>query len=67
MKPPLGEAVWHDTRVLVPDAEPQWGWQNVLTGEPVTFACEDSQPTLAVAEVLAHFPVALLVAHHEVG
>jgi (1->4)-alpha-D-glucan 1-alpha-D-glucosylmutase len=64
---PLGEAVWHDTRVLVPGAEPQWGWQNVLTGEPVTFACEDGQPTLAVAEVLAHFPVALLVAHHQVG
>jgi hypothetical protein len=64
---PLGEAVWHDPRVLVPGAEPQWDWQNVLTGEPVTFACEDGQPMLAVAEVLAHFPVALLVADHEVG
>jgi len=58
---PLGEAVWHDTRVLVPGVEPQWSWQNVLTGESVTFVSEEGQPALAVAEVLGHFPVALLV------
>jgi (1->4)-alpha-D-glucan 1-alpha-D-glucosylmutase len=64
---PLGEGVWHDTKVLVPGVEPQWSWHNVFTGEPVTFASEDGQPTLAVAEVLAHFPAALLVAQDEVG
>jgi maltooligosyltrehalose synthase len=34
----------------------------VFTGERVAFATVDGQTTLAVAEILAHFPVALLVA-----
>jgi len=33
----------------------------------VTLASEDGQPALAVAEVLAHCPVALLVAQDEAG
>jgi hypothetical protein len=37
-------------------------WQNVLTGAVIPCAAEEEQPTLAVAELLAHFPVALLVA-----
>jgi (1->4)-alpha-D-glucan 1-alpha-D-glucosylmutase len=59
--------VWQDTRLLVPGINPQWHWRNVLTGEPVAFAVDDGQPALAMAELLAHFPVALLMAHHEAG
>src|SRR6266581_3738613 len=59
---PLGEAVWQDTRLLVPGVDSRWDWHNVLTGEPVVFATDDSQPTLALAELLGHCPVALLVA-----
>ncbi len=59
---PLGEAVWQDTRLLVPGVDARWDWRNVLTGEPVVFATDDSQPTLALAELLGHCPVALLVA-----
>jgi (1->4)-alpha-D-glucan 1-alpha-D-glucosylmutase len=60
---PLGEAVWQDTRLLVPGIiNPHWDWRNVLTGEPVVFAEDDGQPTLALAELLRHCPVALLVA-----
>jgi (1->4)-alpha-D-glucan 1-alpha-D-glucosylmutase len=62
---PLGAGVWQDTRLLVPGIEPQGSWYNVFTGEPVTFATADGQPALAVAEILAHFPVALLVAQTE--
>jgi maltooligosyltrehalose synthase len=58
---PLGEAV-QDTRMLVPGVEPHWNWRNIFTDEPVTLVCEEGHPWLAVAEVLAHFPVALLVA-----
>jgi (1->4)-alpha-D-glucan 1-alpha-D-glucosylmutase len=61
-KAPLGEAVWQDTRLLVLGIDPQRAWHNVLTGESVTFAMEDGQPMLAVAGLMAHFPVALLVA-----
>jgi (1->4)-alpha-D-glucan 1-alpha-D-glucosylmutase len=59
---PLGEAVWQDTRLLAPGIDPRWDWRNVLTGEPVVFAADDGQPTLALAELLRHCPVALLVA-----
>jgi (1->4)-alpha-D-glucan 1-alpha-D-glucosylmutase len=59
---PVGEAVWQDTRLLVPGIDPHRAWRNVLTGEVVTVAEEDGQPRLAVAQLLAHFPVALLVA-----
>jgi (1->4)-alpha-D-glucan 1-alpha-D-glucosylmutase len=62
---PVGERVWQDTKMLVPGVELQWSWRNVFTGEPVTFTREDGQPLLAVAEVLAHFPVALLIAAEE--
>src|SRR5439155_19804842 len=59
---PLGEAVWQDTRLLVPGVDSRWDWRNVLTGEPVVFATDDDEPTLTLAELLAHCPVALLVA-----
>ena len=59
---PLGEAVWQDTQLLTPEINPHWDWRNVLTGEPVVFAAADGQPTLALAELLGHCPVALLVA-----
>ena len=60
---PLGEAVWQDTRLLVPGIDSRWDWRNVLTGEPVVFATtDDGQPTLALAELLGHCPIALLVA-----
>ena len=44
---------------LVPGIDPRWDWRNVLTGEPVVFAADDGQPTLALAELLGHCPVAL--------
>ena len=59
---PIGEAVWQDTRLLVPGIDSRWDWRNVLTGEPVVFATDDGQPTLALAELLGHCPIALLVA-----
>jgi (1->4)-alpha-D-glucan 1-alpha-D-glucosylmutase len=59
---PLGEAVWQDTRLLVPDIDPQRPWRNVFTGESVPFSQEAGQTMLPVAGLMAHFPVALLVA-----
>lgn len=62
---PLGEAVWQDTRLRMPGINPQQTWRHVFTGEPVCIAMEDGQPTLAVADLMAHFPVALLMAQPE--
>jgi (1->4)-alpha-D-glucan 1-alpha-D-glucosylmutase len=59
---PLGEAVWQDTRLLVPGIDSRWDWRNVLTGEPVVFATDDGQPTLALAELFGHCPLAFLIA-----
>ncbi|MDX2243019.1 MAG: malto-oligosyltrehalose synthase [Leptolyngbyaceae cyanobacterium bins.302] len=52
---PLGEAVWQDTHLLLPDGAPTQ-WKNVLTEQPLT-----TTNTLAIGSALAHFPVALLM------
>jgi maltooligosyltrehalose synthase len=59
---PVGVAMWQDTRLRVPRTDPQQTWRHVLTGEPISVAIEDRQPTLAVAELMAHVLVALLMA-----
>jgi hypothetical protein len=46
----------------MPGIDPRQTWRHVFTGEPVRIAVEDGQPTVAVAELLAQFPVALLMA-----
>jgi (1->4)-alpha-D-glucan 1-alpha-D-glucosylmutase len=51
---PLGPNVWADTRLTLPSAAPR-AWRNVFTGK-VSLA----DGGLPVAEILAHFPVALL-------
>ncbi|MFW6195365.1 MAG: malto-oligosyltrehalose synthase [Chloroflexota bacterium] len=54
--PPIGNPVWGDTRLSLPDDAPK-GWRNVLTGESI--AAEWGN--LDLGGVLQHFPVALLV------
>jgi (1->4)-alpha-D-glucan 1-alpha-D-glucosylmutase len=51
---PLGK-VWGDTRLTLPDGMAGRTWRNVFTGETV----QSRDGTLALAEVLATFPVAL--------
>ena len=52
---PLGEAVWHETRVL-PPAGSRLRWRDALTGQTV-----QSEEALWLREVLRHFPMALLI------
>lgn len=69
VRPPLGEAVWGETSLLLPAEAPD-RWRNVFTGEkvavpaaPVTPAAGARPPrekTLLLAHLLRHFPVALL-------
>jgi (1->4)-alpha-D-glucan 1-alpha-D-glucosylmutase len=57
---PLGP-VWQDTRLLLPDVDPQVRFRNVFTGESVSLREEQNRLALPLAECLGHFPVALLV------
>ena len=54
---PRGE-IWQDTRIDVPR---EGTWINVLTGESVTADATAAQPSLALAQVFATLPWALLV------
>jgi (1->4)-alpha-D-glucan 1-alpha-D-glucosylmutase len=58
-KPPLGAGVWGDTQILLPKVAE---WRNLFTGETLRCRATPRGPVLAVSDVLAYFPVALLVA-----
>ena len=59
-KMPFGNAVWHDTALLLPAKAPD-AWQNVLTGEALS-ATKDTSGTriLSLSDILKRFSVALL-------
>ncbi|MCG6981399.1 MAG: malto-oligosyltrehalose synthase [Deltaproteobacteria bacterium] len=57
---PLGNEVWQDTRVLIPDSAPV-KWSNTFTSEIIP-----GEHHIAVGQVLQHFPVALLVSDDKV-
>jgi (1->4)-alpha-D-glucan 1-alpha-D-glucosylmutase len=63
-QPPLGEAVWNATRLFLPEVDPAWRWRNMFTGESLAHVESAGRPSLAAAELFAHFPVALLSAYH---
>lgn len=52
---PLGEAVWHETRILPPTGS-RLRWRDALSG-----AIVQSEEALWLREVLQHFPMALLI------
>jgi len=58
---PLGMKVWRDTRVLLPAGSgPRF--RNTFTGESLTRSGGEDRAELPLSRILAHFPVALLVA-----
>ncbi len=52
---PLGETIWHETRVLPPPGS-RLRWRDALTGQIV-----QGEEALWLREVFQHFPVALLM------
>jgi (1->4)-alpha-D-glucan 1-alpha-D-glucosylmutase len=54
---PLGEQVWHETRICLPSGS-SLVWQNAITQQEHQGEEED---TLWIRDVLSHFPVALLI------
>ncbi|HEX2172565.1 MAG TPA: malto-oligosyltrehalose synthase [Dehalococcoidia bacterium] len=58
--PPIGEEVWQDTWIALPENVTERGLRNVLTGEAVDSTWHDGFTVVPAAAALAHFPVALL-------
>lgn len=58
---PVGAQIWHDTSLQLPADNTVENYHNLFTGESLTVAHQGGQRALALAEVLANFPVALLV------
>ena len=58
---PLGAEVWQDTVLLLPEVAPGRRLVNVFTGEQLVVAEREGRGVLSLAEVLGHFPVALLM------
>jgi (1->4)-alpha-D-glucan 1-alpha-D-glucosylmutase len=57
---PLGPEVWQDTRLLQPFDTATSCYRNVFTGEVLCLDQQDGVSGLALKEILAVFPVALL-------
>jgi (1->4)-alpha-D-glucan 1-alpha-D-glucosylmutase len=57
---PLGTDVWQDTRILQPFDTAESSYRNIFTGEVLHLEQQDDSLSLALKEILAVFPVALL-------
>jgi (1->4)-alpha-D-glucan 1-alpha-D-glucosylmutase len=57
---PIGQAIWGDTRVVLPDAFAGSALQHLFTGASVKITRSAGQAVLPLATALAEFPVALL-------
>lgn len=57
---PLGPKVWQETRLILPPETSAGSYRNIFTGEILPLQEEDGVLSLALAEILAIYPVALL-------
>lgn len=59
-RPPIGEEVWQDTWLALPQGQVGQSFRNLFTGEVLALGERDGTPGLPMASVCGHFPVALL-------
>jgi len=57
---PLGESVWSDASVLIPEEIPGKTFRNVFTGETLERFEKEGEGALPLSDVFSNFPVALL-------
>jgi (1->4)-alpha-D-glucan 1-alpha-D-glucosylmutase len=57
---PLGAKVWRDTRIIQPFDSATSSYRNIFTGEILDLEQQGGQLSLALKDILAHFPAALL-------
>jgi len=58
--PPFGEAVWGNSFIIVPIAEPGAKYRNIFTNEPLTARNYKDATALQLSEVFSNFPVAIM-------
>ena len=61
---PCGKKVWQDTAFIIPDEIANREWHNIFTGQVLESRREGENANLPLAEILADFPVALLIARN---
>jgi len=59
---PLGHEVWGDSRVVIPGEIPAVKFKNIFTGEAMALVEQNGKAALALDQVFANFPVAMLEA-----
>jgi (1->4)-alpha-D-glucan 1-alpha-D-glucosylmutase len=57
---PLGREIWGDSRIVIPEEVSGNKFNNIFTGETIEETEQDGQGGLALGEIFANFPVALL-------
>jgi (1->4)-alpha-D-glucan 1-alpha-D-glucosylmutase len=57
---PLGKNVWGDSGIVIPDEIDGNKFRNIFTGEGLQMIRKDEQRVLALSQIFAHFPVAML-------
>jgi (1->4)-alpha-D-glucan 1-alpha-D-glucosylmutase len=60
-RPPHGPEVWNETWLALPQFSPGTTLHNLFTNETLTVGEQEGTAGLAMTDVLAHFPVALLI------
>ena len=58
--PPVGEASWSDTRLVLPASLPQRAYRDTLTGSIVELDRGPSGPGLRLSQAFGYLPVAIL-------
>jgi (1->4)-alpha-D-glucan 1-alpha-D-glucosylmutase len=59
--PPIGPEVWGDTQLVIPSYFQSADYRNAFTGEVLSLAKNGESGAIQIAEILAKFPVAVLV------
>jgi (1->4)-alpha-D-glucan 1-alpha-D-glucosylmutase len=57
---PVGEEVWGETRLVIPDVEPGTRYRDMFTGQSIEAISGDDKAALLLVEVFAALPFALL-------
>lgn len=58
---PVGELVWGDTRLLLPDMLEGRQWHTLLGNKAISIQCQNGQQSIPVAALLTNFPAGVLV------
>jgi (1->4)-alpha-D-glucan 1-alpha-D-glucosylmutase len=59
-QPPIGEDIWKDTWLTLPQERAGQTFRNLFTGEKCSVKKEGEDPAIALSRAFQNFPVALL-------